>query len=520
MNDDRAGRRRRRRGTGEVYPRPMSSGDVAWYARITFRGSRPRVILGYASQGMDRAQAETKLANIVVLREAGHWQPQDERSEADAPIPTFHYWASAWLQRKAATLKPNTHRAYREALTLHLLPAFKHRRLDEFDFPAVDRYVERKQRLGEQIAAAKTMGQVLRNPVTRSPLRPLSARTINSHLDLLAQILDEAIKRKLIDQHAARDPQLRMKVPRNRHDILDLDELRDLLAAASAIDKPTSDRVEQRRCQARELRNEGMSPKEIASRLGVAEPTVYYYLKPAPPAHPAVRHAIIATLALTGLRSSELCALDTCTVDVPGGNLRVVDAKTDAGVRRVDICPALTDILSDYRLSRLAEVDDDRPFFPTRSGARRDKDNINARVIRPAVRVANDARARRSRPPLPTKVSAHTLRRTFISLMLAKGEDPRLRDGPGRPCRQQGHTGDLQPRHPGARPRSSARRDPRVLRRRGSQGLGSVVAVGQNGRSRRPLKRRPRHPSQPRDIAQPTHSTHANQRASTGIQGR
>lgn len=44
----------------------------------------------------------------------------------------------------------------------------------------------------------------------------------------------------------------------------------------------------------------------------------------------------------------------------------------------------------------------------SRSGSQRDKDNINARVIRPAVRRANERRARRDLPPLPAKVTAHT----------------------------------------------------------------------------------------------------------------
>jgi integrase len=65
----------------------------------------------------------------------------------------------------------------------------------------------------------------------------------------------------------------------------------------------------------------------------------------------------------------------------------------------------------------------DGPFFPTRAGTRRDKDNINARVLRPAIRRADARRAARGLPPLPPRVTAHTLRRTYISMMFAAGAE-------------------------------------------------------------------------------------------------
>jgi integrase len=63
------------------------------------------------------------------------------------------------------------------------------------------------------------------------------------------------------------------------------------------------------------------------------------------------------------------------------------------------------------------------PVLPTRTGNRRDKDNINARVLKPAIRRANERRAHRGLPPLPAKVTPHTLRRTYISMMFAAGAE-------------------------------------------------------------------------------------------------
>ena len=73
-----------------------------------------------------------------------------------------------------------------------------------------------------------------------------------------------------------------------------------------------------------------------------------------------------------------------------------------------------------YRATR-ADAQLEEPAFPTRSGARRDRRNINRLVIAPAVRAANALRAERRDPPLPGSITAHTFRRTFITLMLEAG---------------------------------------------------------------------------------------------------
>jgi hypothetical protein len=58
---------------------------------------------------------------------------------------------------------------------------------------------------------------------------------------------------------------------------------------------------------------------------------------------------------------------------------------------------------------------------PSRHGFHRTKDNLNWNVIRPVVRAANDARRERGMPPLPVTVTAHTFRRTYVTLMLEAG---------------------------------------------------------------------------------------------------
>jgi len=61
------------------------------------------------------------------------------------------------------------------------------------------------------------------------------------------------------------------------------------------------------------------------------------------------RRAIVATLVFAGLRIGELCAVRWSDVDLPHRRLRVGQAKTEAGVRSVDLCPALLDELTAWR---------------------------------------------------------------------------------------------------------------------------------------------------------------------------
>ncbi len=100
--------------------------------------------------------------------------------------------------------------------------------------------------------------------------------------------------------------------------------------------------------------------------------------------------------------------------------IHVRDSKTEAGVREVNMTPWLRDELLAYRATHPNAASTD-PAFPTEAGTRRDKDNINRRVIAPAVRAANALRAERTDSPLPAAVTAHTFRRTFITLMLEAG---------------------------------------------------------------------------------------------------
>src|SRR5579884_4097052 len=55
-------------------------------------------------------------------------------------------------------------------------------------------------------------------------------------------------------------------------------------------------------------------------------------------------------------------------------------------------------------------------------GGRRDRQNVNG-VVQSALRRANELRAQAGEAPILAHVTPHTLRRTYISFMLAAGHD-------------------------------------------------------------------------------------------------
>jgi integrase len=163
-------------------------------------------------------------------------------------------------------------------------------------------------------------------------------------------------------------------------------------------------------------------------------------------------------------------------VDLAAGRLVVRDAKTDAGVREVDLTPALRELLTENHMST-AHRAPDLPFFATSSGRRRDKDNVRNRVLRPALERANLRLQEAGSPPLPEAITPHSLRRTYISLLLTAGADPQY------VMQQVGHTD----------PALTLRIYAQVLKRRQRHHGGAVDDVLQSAVQPPPIMARARH---------------------------
>lgn len=136
---------------------------------------------------------------------------------------------------------------------------------------------------------------------------------------------------------------------------------------------------------------------------------------------------MVASLGLAGLRISELMDLKVAQVDLTRGRFKLADAKTEAGVREVEITLYLRDELLEHAMDRRARGLPHEPsdhFFGTSTGRRRDPDRFRDRILIRAVERASAGRADDSLPPLP-EITPHSLRRTWATFAAMIGRDPK-----------------------------------------------------------------------------------------------
>jgi integrase len=348
-----------RRATGEVIERRR--GDRRTFAlRFRAYGRRHFLTLGSSDEGWTRQRAEAELRYVLADVERGVWAPELARPAEGPATPTFHEFASEWLESRRAELRPASIADYSWQLCNHLLPFFHQHRLPQITVAEVDRYREFKVR------------EALLGP-----------ESINKTITRLGQILAVAEERDLIARNPVRvnTRNRKLKTKRRRPVFLEsAEQIVVMIDAATELDAK-------------------------------------------PEARTAGRRALIATLIYAGLRIGEATALRWRDIDLANGRISVGDSKTEAGIRLVDVLPALRDELTSHRHAAATAGPDDL-VFPTSSGSRRDKDNARERVIRPVVAAADELLARRGHSPLPEGVTAHKLRHTFASILYVRGEDP------------------------------------------------------------------------------------------------
>lgn len=385
-----------RRATGEVIERDRG-GRRIFALRFRAYGRRHFVTLGGAADGWTRQKAEAELRYVLADVERGLWAPGTGATAEAPPSLTFHEFASEWLESRRVELRPNTLADYTWQLSNHLLPFFHRHFLAQITVAEVDGY--RAFKVREQV---------------------LGAESINKTITRLGQILAVAEERDLI--------------PRN----------------------PVRVNTRNRKLKARRKRPVYLeSAEQIVAMIDAATE-----LDAKPQARTAGRRALIATLVYAGLRIGEATALTWQHIDLANGRISVGDSKTEAGVRLVDILPALRDELASHRHQHATDAAT-QFVFPTSSGSRRDKDNARERVIRPVVAHADELLTQRRQQSLPEGVTAHKLRHTFASILFARGEDPPYVMAQLRAHRPGIHAARLRPRDAARRGRQGPPEGPR-----------------------------------------------------------
>ena len=438
-----------RHASGGIETKRLADGTVAFELRFRARGRRESVTLHErplcdcgCGGGWDERSARRELANTLARVRAGVWirDAQHPRvaahdAAAAAAIPTFHEYASYWLQAKTdgvlgdKRIAANTRSDYLWRLRAHLLPYFGTTRLDAIDPEMCLAFKAHKIRQAGELRDAIAAGADLRDERGRRVV-PLGAASIRKLLDALAAILDDAVEDGYIARNPARGKRMRVRVPKPPRSFLELDELQALIDAAAGQDatvaraRADAPAGETARKVAR-LMSRGMRQTDIAAELGLAKATVNYHARRLGAEGPAVyagRAFVVRVLGYSGVRNSELCDLRIRHVrlhDPAGARFHIPDAKTEAGIRVVEMSPDLAEAFVEHldRMRRAGHPTgpDDYVVQNTRGG-RLSRQRVAA-IVRQAAVAATAARASLGLPPLPV-TTPHSLRRTYISIAL------------------------------------------------------------------------------------------------------
>ena len=362
-----------RQATGQVLEREGTRGRT-YALRFRAYGRRQYVTLGVAEDGWTRRKAGVELENVLADVRRGIWQPPEREAviEEPRPEPTFYEFAREWYEANEGEWRENTRLDYGWQLDNHLVPFFGRHRLSAITVEEVDRY--RHEKVGEG---------------------KLSATSINKTITRLGQILEVAVEYGHVLRNVAHGKRRRLKATTPPRSYLDrAEQVEALLAAAGELDA---------------------GARSDYRGLG--------------------RRALLATLVFAGLRIGEALSLRWRDVDLAGGRLRVGEAKTAAGVREVELLPALRGELAEHKAGARGPRPDGL-VFATSGGTPQTATNVRRRVLAKAVEKADERLAEAESTPLPERLrlTPHSLRRTFASLLFALGRTaPEVMD-------QLGHT--------------------------------------------------------------------------------
>jgi hypothetical protein len=199
-------------------------------------------------------------------------------------MPTFHEYASKWLEHKKAGLlgdRPigtNTEADYRSRLANHILPFFGEYRVNEITTGDCLEFKAHKLKESAELQRSLEAGAELRDRRGRR-VRPLGPATLRKLIACLTSILDEAVSDGYLPRNPARTRRMRIKVPKPRRTFLEMDELVALTDAAAEQDAsvararlPVTPKPGTTAANLAERWAAGMRAIHIAADLGISRP--------------------------------------------------------------------------------------------------------------------------------------------------------------------------------------------------------------------------------------------------------
>jgi integrase len=435
---------------GGITTETLGDGTLAFRLRFRAYGKRRTLYLHERRDchcgchgGWNQRTAHVELENVLARVKAGVWTPPQRRSQPSAPAdtgtPTFHEYSSRWLQARIdgvigeKPIRSTTAEKYRWRIESHLLPFLASYRLDEIDRDLCLAFKAHLLKQSRELREAIHAGANLRDERNRR-LKPLSSASMRMVIDGLVAILDDAVEDGHIDSNPARGRRMRIRVPKPKRTFLELDELAALIDAATEQDIPLGPGVAPielglTAAQVAQLHGQGRTPGQIARQLRLAKSTVAYHLKNLGlevGRGYVGRRVVIELLGRGGPRASELCDLKIGHVrlhDRGSARFRIPDAKTETGIREVQMTPDLVESVIDHldRLRRMgAPTGPEDYLVPNLRGHKMSYGRVEE-IVRDAATRASQRLTAMGLPPLP-HTTPHTLRRTYISIELPANE--------------------------------------------------------------------------------------------------
>ncbi len=440
-----------RPATGTFETRVLADGSRAFRIRVRVNGSREPIFLHErkgcgcgCGGGWDEPSARTEMGNILARVRAGVWERPEPPStlvptEREDEVPPYDEYAPWWLQAKVdgvigkKPISANTRSDYEWRLG-YSVRFFSDIPVDEIDRDLSLAFKAHLLREAREQREALDAGADLRDSQGRRMV-PLSLASIKKILDTFASVLDEAVEDKYRDDNPGRSRRMHVEVPKPDRTYLEMDELAALLDAARDQEVPLpnlANIVVQKGSSAEKvarLAALGKRPHQIAKEVALSTSTVTHHLRRLKidlGRGYVGRRIVCELLGRCGLRVSELCDLKIGRVrlhDPEGTRLRIVDAKTRAGVRVVEVSPEVAEIIIEHidRLRRAGmPTGPDDYLVPNTRGRRSSRQRL-WKIIRTAAKLATERLMGKGLSPLP-RTTPHTLRRTYISVALIANE--------------------------------------------------------------------------------------------------